>query len=285
MPVDDLVLMSRFLSSKFRDLAREEGDQGFGYRYVIDLRDSPYQLPVKLYHDGFHDHINKIEFQGVARLGLSRTQEIAEEVLVFPQYSRIFRIDLCVDIWGISPWELAATSLFLHSQNYRVYRELGVTTFYPKFSKKTRIVRFYDRLARMRQLRDPCTALAKRGDSLTRVEVQLTASGVLHPNFRDIQEYADKDLLSDSVFPRLRAFLPPDLKPISRLAGEYLQLLANTVGLQAAAKTVSPSEWSYLRRKFFPQDPPGAFPSLNELLKKSTRDWLDDRIRFPRTDR
>jgi len=187
MTADRLILLSKFLGSRFRDLARKEGRQGYPFRYFIDLQKTKYQLPVSLFCDGYKDHRHMIDIQGVARLGLSRTRELLTEIRAFPEHAEIYRIDWCVDIWDVSPWEVASTFLLLRARDCKMWREKGVTTFYPHFTR-TREVRIYDRLTLMRKKRDPRAAMARRGDTLTRVEVQQNGQGVLHRNFRDKQK-------------------------------------------------------------------------------------------------
>ena len=47
----------------------------------------------------------------------------------------------------------------------------------------------------------------------------------------------------------------------------------------------SSSEWAYLTRTLLQRVPDSQFPDLDKLLQNSARDWLEDRIRFPRLTR
>jgi hypothetical protein len=74
----------------------------------------------------------------------------------------------------------------------------------------------------------------------------------------------------------------PGLKPTQSLTAEGLLNRIQQFGLQATAKMFSAQEWAFLTKKFLVQIPGGDLPDLNELMRKSAKDWLHDRIRFPR---
>jgi hypothetical protein len=52
--------------------------------------------------------------------------------------------------------------------------------------------------------------------------------------------------------------------------------------VQLASKGYSSPKWAYIAGKLLRLAPESKFPNLNELLRKSARDWLEDVIRFPR---
>src|SRR5260221_493762 len=79
--IDKLILLSAKIEKVFLDLAREEVFVRYGYKNVIDLRQTRHKLPIILYCDGRHNGLHKIELVGVARLGLRRTRKILKMIL------------------------------------------------------------------------------------------------------------------------------------------------------------------------------------------------------------
>ena len=99
--IDKLVLLSKKIGKEFLNLAREQGSARGGYKNVIDLRKTRYDLPVILHCDGRHNSIHKVELVGIARLGLRRTQKLLKTILDGFSGARIYRINLCADLPGI----------------------------------------------------------------------------------------------------------------------------------------------------------------------------------------
>ena len=71
--------------------------------------------------------------------------------------------------------------------------------------------------------------------------------------------------------------------PKDILVFEGLQSLIEKVGLECAAKRFSSSQWEYFLKRYFLPVSQNAFVNVRQRLAKSTRDWLEDIIRFPRT--
>jgi hypothetical protein len=61
-----------------------------------------------------------------------------------------------------------------------------------------------------------------------------------------------------------------------------LRTLIRKCGLQGVFKKFDPPEWAALRKKFTEPMELNTTPPLGARLKKSSADWLEDRIRFPR---
>jgi hypothetical protein len=193
--IDKLVLLCVFIRKLFLQLAREQGVRKWGYSHVIDLRQTDHKLPIILYCDGLRDGRHKVEVVGVARLGQSRTLRILKEVIGQSSGARIYRIDFCADLLGISVWELAQICYVGPSQNYQIYRSRTGDSVYVQRSKSKTIV-LYDRKRRLRAEHDPRAAMLDPDEDLTRIEVQLKGAGVPHRKLRHIHRYADVDLLA-----------------------------------------------------------------------------------------
>ena len=58
--------------------------------------------------------------------------------------------------------------------------------------------------------------------------------------------------------------------------------MTEELGLQGTAKRFSPSEWAYVKKTFLTQMEGAEVPDVKLLMRKSMRDWLEDRVRFPR---
>jgi hypothetical protein len=118
-------------------------------------------------------------------------------------------------------------------------------------------------------------------EHLTRVEVQFRGSGVPFRRFLDMRRFAEIDLLPDMSFWKIPT-KQQRLKPVQSLAAEGLLNRIQQFGVQATSKMFSAQEWAYLTKKFLARVPKEKFPDLNELMRESALEWLNDRIRFPR---
>jgi len=284
MPVDRLELLGDRIKWPLLKLAREKGKRAGGYSYFIDLAKTEAKLPVKLYCNGRYGGIHKIQFEDVPHLGLRRVREVAEEIFGDLRHVRIYRIDLCVDICGISLLDLALYARIARAQNCRVERSRSGVTFYLRYSKNFKIL-FYDKIAQLRSKRSLTADWFRIAEMLTRIEVQLRGGSTLpYSRFEDIEKYAELDLLKGVSF-MTWARKRENLKPMEVLASEGLLAKIDQWGIQMTSKMYPSSTWAYLQKKFLRPAEAGDFPDLNELLKKSTRDWIENRIRFPRTGR
>jgi hypothetical protein len=278
--IDKLILLSNKIKKVFLDLAREEGFARYGYKNVIDLRQTRHELPIILYCDGRHDGIHKIELVGVARLGLRRTRTILKMILGDLSAARIYRIDLCTDISGLWVWDLAAVILVSRSQNFRIFNNRSGVSFYLQNSAHKTIL-LYDKMKQLAAKGDPLADTFRRGEYLTRIEVQLKGRGVPFKKMRHLHRYADVDLLGQLHLRRLKR-LRDDAKPLHLLAAAGLRRLIYKYGLHAARKRFSPSQWSYIEKILFRTLEGEEIPNLGLRLKRSVNDWLENRIRFPR---
>jgi hypothetical protein len=278
--IDKLVLLSNKIERAFLDLAREEGFARGGYHHVLDLRRTQYKLPVILHCDGRHNGIHKVEFVGIARLGLRQTRKILRMILGHLSTARIYRIDLSTDILGLWVWDLADVVLVSRSQNFKIYNNHKGATFYLQNSAHKTIL-LYDKIKQLRAKGDPLADTFGSGEYLTRVEVQLKGSGVPFKKIRHLRRYADVDLLGQLHFRRLKR-LRDDAKPLHFLAAGGLRRLIHKYGLHAVKKQFSPSHWDYIERTLFRTLEGEEMPDLHLRLKRSIEDWLENRIRFPR---
>jgi hypothetical protein len=283
MGIDKLVALSSSVGDVFHNFARERGEQKWGYGHVLDLRHTYYKLPITLYCDGRHDGRHKLEVIGVSRLGQSRTLKILKEVVGHLSNVRIYRIDFCVDLLGISVQDLAAACFVRQVQNYRIFRKRGAVSFYLQCSAD-RTVLLYDKKREMAAKGNPLVKMLRENDELTRVEVQLKGAAVPYKKIRHLHRYADVDLLAGLEFRWLRA-ISADAKPLQSLAVSYLRDQTEQFGLQAVKKRFGSSEWSYIERIFSENVRPDRIPDIRLRLKKSVEDWLENRIRFPRFPR
>jgi hypothetical protein len=278
--IDKLILLSGKIEKIFLDLAREAGFARYGYKNVIDLRQTRHELPIILHCDGRHDGIHKIELVGVARLGLRRTRKILKMILGHLSAARIYRIDLCTDISGLRVWDLAEVILASRSQNFRIFNNRSGVSFYLQNSAHKTIL-LYDKLKQLAAKGDPLADTFRRGEYLTRIEVQLKGRGVPFKKIRHLHRYADVDLLGQVHFRRLKR-LRGDAKPLHLLAAAGLRRLIHKYGLHAVKKRFSPSNWAYIEKTLFRVLDGGDIPDLRLRLKRSIEDWLENRIRFSR---
>jgi hypothetical protein len=110
----------------------------------------------------------------------------------------------------------------------------------------------------------------------------LRGRGVPITRFEDIRDYADIDLLEKVSFESVLR-IRKNLKPEHRLAAEGMLALVREFGLQTAFKRFnrfSRLQWKYWNKRLLLHKVDA--PDVKSLMKKSTRDWLEDRFRFPR---
>ena len=118
-------------------------------------------------------------------------------------------------------------------------------------------------------------------DGMDHLTVQFRGAGVPYRRLLDIRRYAEIDLLPDLSFWKI-PIKRQGLKPMQSLASEGLLNRIQQVGVQATSKMFSAQLWAYLTKKFLASVPKEDFPDLNELMRRSAVEWLNDRIRFPR---
>ena len=280
MPADKLTLLCPSVRKRFEKWALDDGKPKGGYAKVIDLNKSGKGLPVRLHWRGNHTGIHKIDFMSVAQLGLSRVTQITEEIFGDPQRVRIFRVDWCVDLLGIPVEDIGLHCRIASAQNCTFIRSRSGVTFYLRHSKQ-HIVLVYDRLRLMRARGNLAARIYGDDDQLTRIEVQFRGGGVPFRSFQDLRRYAKIDLIPKLTFWNV-GMKRAGLRPMQSLAAEGLLNRIDQVGIQAASKMLSAQEWAYLSKVLLEPQPGKDRPDLNELMRKSARDWLNDRIRFPR---
>jgi hypothetical protein len=280
MPADKLILLSRNVTSKFACAVKTKGHPKGKYSHSLDLRKTAYALPVRLYWGGSFNGTNKLEFIRVATLGLSCVEEIVKNICGNLLEPKICRVDWAVDLLGMNPWDLAACCRVSGIQSCRLYHSRGGDSFYPHFSRD-RALLIYEKLKRLRSQGDPLAEVFRKDDQLTRLEVQFRGKGVPIREFAHIRRYGHIDLLKGVSFLGLQQ-LRRTLKPQQRLAAERLRSMVQEVGLQNASKRFSPSEWLYLSKTYFEPTSNAMIPDIRALMQKSARDWLENRIRFPR---
>jgi hypothetical protein len=278
--IDKLILLSKTIDKTFLDLAREQGSARGGYKNVLDLHKTRYNLPVIIHCDGRHSGIHKIEVVGVSRLGLQRTRKLLKIILGHLSDARIYRIDLCADIPGLWVWDLAEAVFVSRTQNFKIYNSRRGASFYLQNSAHKTIL-LYDKVKQLEAKGDHLAATFRSGEYLTRIEVQLKGRGVPFREIRQIHRYADVDLLGQLNFRRLKR-LRDDAKPLHLLAAGGLRHLIHKYGLHAARKRFSSSQWVYIEEKLLGVLEGEEIPDLRRRLKRSINDWLENRIRFPR---
>lgn len=280
MPADKIVLLSHRIAPRFLKLAEQGGDRKGGYASYIDLSRTSAKLPVRLYCGGIHNGIHKIQFIDPAHLGLSRVREIVLDVFGDTEHVRISRLDWCVDLWGISAEDVALYCKLARVQNSSVERSRSGVSFYLRRSRN-HILLLYNKVQQLRSNHDPLAEYYSRDDSWTRVEVQLRGRALPYRKLADIKNYADMDLLSGISFWSIGR-KKEGLTPRDALAAEALLHKIEQLGLQVTSKLYPSSKWAYLQEKFFIPASESQFPNLSRLMQSSIRDWLQNRIRFPR---
>jgi hypothetical protein len=278
--IDKLVLLSDEIDEEFLNLAREQGVRKWSYNHVIDLRQTDHNLPIILYCDGMRDGRHKLEVVGVGRIGQARTLKILKKVIGHLSNARIYRIDCCVDLPGVSVWGLAQICYVGPSQNYQIYRSRTGDSVYVQRSKSKTIV-LYDKKRRLRAEHDPRAAMYDPGEELTRIEVQLKGAGVPFRKLRHIHRYADVDLLSSLKLRRIVSS-SDHKKPLRAMAAAHLANQIEDFGLQAALKRFPSSHRAYIEKLFLEDVDGGEAPDIRRRMRKAIQDWLEDRIRFPR---
>jgi hypothetical protein len=280
MPCDKLVLLSPEIRPFFRKIAEHKGKPIRGYFRYHDLRQTVFNLPVRLYCGGFRRSMNKLQFDGVAHLTPARVREIVIMICGADQSVRIFRIDFCVDVMGISVDEIVRSCRLKNAQNYSFIKSRTGTTAYLRFAKQNKLL-VYDRLGRLRAIDDPLAGFYRPEDILTRIEVQWQGKGVPFQDFDDLDRYVELDPLSGLSFwnvNRTRA----NLTVPEALAAEGLLRKIETYGMQGASKMYSSQTWAYLTKRSLAPSTEGRFSDLKGQMRKSIREWLENRIRFPR---
>ena len=277
--VDKFVALSPTVSEYFDELAQEKGVRRGGYSHVVDLRQQVPALPAVLYRGGIHNGWHKLEIVGVARIGRQQTLKIVKAVFGHLSRVKICRIDFCVDLLGVSVWELARICFLGRAQNYHVYRTRKGDTLYLQRSK-TRVVEIYDRGKVLRASQDPWAQMLRRNEDLTRVEVQLRGPGVLFRCPRDLDRYAEVNLLPHLRFRRLVS--KNNKKPLRSMAAAYLASEVDQFGIHAVLKRFPSAQRAYIQKLFTEDVGDRLLPDIRRKLRHAIRDWLNDRIRFPR---
>lgn len=278
--VDKLIVLGSRIRRTVADIAVREGWPTTGYECCVDLRETELKLPVRLYYHGKRNGIHKAELIGVARLGLSLTRKILGELFSNLSELKIYRIDLCADVLGVSPWFFVANTRLPRSQNFALYRSRGAVSFYIEFSKQRKIV-FYDRLRLLRKDGDALAAIFRRPDELTRIEVQLMGSAVPFKRFADLHRYKEIDLLSQLRFSRLKVN-GAQYTPVKYLAACGLRSLVNRYGQQPVSRMFSSAAWAALHKTYFEPMEQSAIPPISSVMKNSLERWLRGEVLFPR---
>lgn len=276
MPADKLELLSGKIRPDFEDLALDAGKPKGGYESVVEL----HKTLAILHYNGHYNGIHKLVFRDVAHLGLRHCKRVASEVFRESARVRIYRIDWCVDIPGVPLLDLALYCRLARVQHCSVIRSRSGITFYLRASL-THTVLMYDKLRQLQSIGSPLTANYVIRAPLVRVEVQLRGRGVPIRDFDRIKDYAQLDLLRNLSFWEIGQ-KANGLSTTDSLAAEGLLRKIEENGLQMTSKEYSSQVWAYLAAKFLRPAPRSKFPDLNELMKKSCKDWLENRVRFPR---
>jgi hypothetical protein len=278
--IDKLVLLCPLLKRKVVTLLLKEGVHTAGYERFVDARKTKLKLPVKLFYRGLYNHINKIELIGVAELGLPLTLKILGTIVPNVNRLKIYRIDVCVDILGLSPWFFVTNALISHRQNYALYRSRGAVSYYLQFSKQQKIV-FYDRLKLLRKQKNPLASIFRAEDRLTRIEFQWMGAAVPYRCFAELHRYADVDPLANLHFRKL-IVMGDGRTPTKRLAAYGLRWLISKYGQQSTSRMFPSPEWAALRKAYLERMERSTIPEIGSLMHKSTRRWLEGKILFPR---
>jgi hypothetical protein len=276
---DKLSLLSPIISPSVANVAVKYGLPTAGYERCVDLRKTSKSLPARVYFRGRHNGINKIELVNVARLGLPRTQEIVEAIFPDLRRVRIYRVDLCVDILGISPQYFVVNTQLGRRQNYALFRSRGAVSFYLQFSRQRKIL-FYDRGKLLRKRKNPLAAIFAT-DQLTRIEVQMVGATVPFRRFTEIHRYAEFDPLAGVEFMRLRTN-GRDYTPVKLLAAYGLRWLFRRHGQQAASRMFPASAWAAIRKTYLIPMQETEIPPIRRMMRKSIERWIKGQICFPR---
>ena len=280
MPCHKLVLLCKNVLPWYSEMAGLLGKQVGGYSRYFDLRKLEERLPVRLYCGGIYNGIDKLQFDDeIANLGLTRTQEIVRTICGTLRGIRISRLDWCVDV-GMPLLDLALYCQLRRAQNCAfIHSRTGPTVYLGR--SKARVIYMYDKCRQLEAKGDP---IAKNFDLMgpwTRVEVQYKGGGLPFRKFRNIERYAKLDMLADIAFWEVGR-KRDGLSPTQTLAAEGLLRRIEEDGLQVALKSFYPQERAHILSRFLRPADESSFPDLNELMRKSVREWLSDVIRFPR---
>jgi hypothetical protein len=279
MPCDKLILLSTEIRPAFLRIAESSGEPKWGYKAFLNLTKTADELPVHLYCHGRRTGIHKIEFLNVSRLGLLKTQAAVRRLLPEGAQARIARIDWCVDLPNISISEVAASCVVIGSQNCAYFHSRNGSSFYPQKSSQ-RSVLIYEKLKLSRARHKEFAKIYPNASDVTRLEVQLRGRGVPIRSFERIPDYADFNLLANVRFAPF--LIPVGLSPMEQLAAHALKACAGEVGIQRLSKCFSRDDWSKISSRLLSQSSVPGFPDIHALFQKSTQDWLESRIRFPR---
>jgi hypothetical protein len=278
--IDKLILLCVSVAETFYQLAREKGVRRWGYGHVIDLRQTNYALPAILYCDGIHNGRHKIEIVDAGRVGRRRALKIIKRIAGNLSGVRICRIDFCVDLFGISVWDLARVCYIGRAQSYQIYRtRKGDTVYLQRTDART--VQIYDKGKLLRLRKHPRARMLRPGEHLTRIEVQLKGGGVPLKKLRQLDRYLDIDLLAGIQFRRLIPRSNQE-KPLRSMAAAYLADEVEHFGLHAVLKRYPSSQRAYIQRLFTEEIDGNELPDIRQKMREGIQDWLDDRITFPR---
>jgi len=161
-----------------------------------------------------------------------------------------------------------------------MFRSRGGFSFYFQASKARTIVA-YDKLGELRAKRNPRALLYSPTDTLTRLEIRLTGRALPFRTFVDLPRCVDVPAFKDLNIVSLHIGAYESM-PKEFLQATGLRSLIKKHGLQTVSKMFSPPQWAYLKHKFFDRSVGLELPDFNLLERKTTQDWLEDRIRFPR---
>src|SRR5271170_4774955 len=115
MPCDKLLLLTSHLRRRYLRVIRQYPGHG-GYDHVSPSRGAPWKDPVRLHCFGRRNGIHKLEFVGVASLGLTQTLHLAEKFIGDLADTKITRIDWCLDV-DVSFDELVRSARLARVQN------------------------------------------------------------------------------------------------------------------------------------------------------------------------
>jgi hypothetical protein len=280
MPCHKLVLLCKNVLPWYSEMAALLGKQVGGYSRYLDLRKIEERLPVRLYCGGIYNGINKLQFDDeIANLGLTRIRGIVRTICGTLRRIRISRIDWCLDI-EIPLLDLALCCQLRRAQNCAFMHSRTGPTVYLRRSKAC-VVYMYDKRRQLEAKGDPIAKNFHLIGPWTRIEVQYKGGGLPIRKFRNIERYAELDMLADISFWEAGR-IPEGSSPMQSLAAEGLLRRIDEVGLQMALKCFSSQERAYIVKKFLRPASESKFPDLNELMRKRVREWLSDVIRFPR---
>jgi hypothetical protein len=149
--IDKLMLIGPRMRGIIVYLAQTHGVRDSRYKRRLDLRRTKLQLPAIVFYRGRRTGVHKLEILGVARLGLSKTQEVIAAVFPGLAEPRIVRVDFCVDFSGEPVCALASSLYAPGAQNVATYKGRGGDTVYVRRSRRKSVL-VYDRGKRLPQL-------------------------------------------------------------------------------------------------------------------------------------